>query len=130
MRAPMLVLIVDDEPMVAETLRLVFRQNGFSAEAVHSAEQALAFVSRTTPDLVLCDIEMPGEDGVSLMKSLGRLLPNCPILVLTGAYSSLARIRECAATLRQSVNILTKPCQPTDLIDAAGHMLRQPLHAA
>ncbi len=126
----MLVLIVDDEPMVAETLRLIFRQHGLSAEVVHNAEQALAFVALTTPDLVVCDIEMPGEDGVSLMQHLGRLLPACPILVLTGAYGSLTRIRECAAGLRQSVSIMTKPCQPSDLILTADSMLEHIAHHA
>lgn len=121
----MLVLIVDDEPMVAKTLRLIFHQHGFSAETVHNAEQALAFIATRVPDLVVCDVEMPGEDGVSLMKHLGRLLPSCPILVLTGAYNSLGRVRECAATLGQAVRILTKPCQPTDLILTAGGMLGQ-----
>lgn len=121
----MLVLIVDDEPVVAETLKLIFRQHGLSAEVVYSSEQALAFVAGTTPDLVICDIEMPGEDGVSLMKHLGRLLPTCPILVLTGAYGSLSRIRDCAAGLRQSVSIMTKPCQPADLIFTADTMLGQ-----
>ena len=119
----MLVLIVDDEPMVAETLRLIFLQHGLSAEVVHNAEQALAFVALKTPDLVVCDIEMPGEDGVALMKHLDRLLPACPILVLTGAYGSLSRIRECAAHLRPSVSIMTKPCLPSDLILAADGML-------
>jgi len=126
----MLVLIVDDEPMVAETLRLIFRQHGLSAEVVYSSEQALTFVASTTPDLVVCDIEMPGEDGVSLMRHLGRLLPACPILVLTGAYGSLSRIRECAASLRQSVKIMTKPCQPSDLIFTADSMLGQVVNLA
>jgi len=120
----MLVLIVDDEPMVAHTLGLIFRKSGFTAEVVHSANEALSFALKTPPDLVLCDIEMPIRDGLALMEDLGRELPDCPILVLTGAYRSLGKIRDCAETLRQSVDVLTKPCQPTDLLQTANKLLK------
>ena len=125
----MLVLIVDDEPMIAETLGIIFSKSGFAAEVVNSADEAMAFVSRTPPDLVLCDVEMPVRDGLSLMSDLGRELPACPILVLTGAYRSLGKIRDFAGTLQQRVNVLTKPCQPDDLLQAANELMHPPLPA-
>jgi len=67
---------------------------------------------------------MPGRDGISLMSDLGRELPGCPILVLTGVYSSIARVRETANVLRQRVNIITKPCQPAELLRCADDMLK------
>ncbi len=120
----MRILIVDDEPLVAHTLSLIFGKNGFDIDIAHSADEGLAAALALTPDLVLCDIDMPGRDGVSLMRDLGRNLPACPILVLTGFYSSLTRVRECAASLRQPVSIVTKPCQPVDLLRTAGEMLK------
>ncbi len=120
----MRILIVDDEPLVAQTLSLIFGKNGFDIDVAHNADEGLAAALALTPDLVLCDIDMPGRDGVSLMCDLGRDLPTCPILVLTGFYSSLTRVRECAASLRQPVSIVTKPCQPIDLLRTAGEMLK------
>ncbi len=120
----MRILVVDDEPLVARTLGLIFRQQGFDVDVVASAAAALHSVIITPPDLVLCDIDMPLRDGVSLMAELGSILPACPILVLTGHYSSLARVHACAATLPQSVSIVTKPCQPEDLIRAADSILQ------
>jgi len=120
----MRILIVDDEPIVAQTLTLIFRRNGFDAEPAYDADQAMESVREAAPDLVLCDIDMPGRDGISLMEDLTRELPGCPILVLTGFYSSLARVREFTATLRQQVSIVTKPCQPSDLLRHAGELLR------
>jgi CheY-like chemotaxis protein len=117
------ILIVDDEPLVAQTLTLVFRRNGFQVETAYDADQALASLRAVPPDLVLCDIDMPGRDGISLMADLTRELPDCPILVLTGFYSGLARVREYTATLRQQVSIVTKPCQPSDLLRQAGVLL-------
>ncbi len=120
----MRILIVDDEPLVAQTLTLIFRRNGFDAVTAYDADQALSESRKVTPDLVLCDIEMPGRDGISLMQDLTRELPGCPILVLTGFYSSLNRVRSYVATLKQPVSVVTKPCQPVDLLRHAGELLK------
>jgi len=120
----MRILVVDDDPLVAQTLTLVFRRNGFDAATAYDADQALVAVREATPDLVLCDIDMPGRDGISLMTDLTREVPECPILVLTGFYSSLTRVREYTKTLRQQVSIVTKPCQPVDLLRHAGKLLK------
>ena len=106
------ILIVDDDPLVALTLTLIFRRNGFEASTAHGADQALASTRLTAPDIVLCDIDMARE------------LPACPILVLTGFYSSLARVRDYANTLLQPISIVTKPCQPGDLLRHAGALLK------
>ncbi len=120
---PMNVLIVDDEPLVAETLRLIFLQSGYRVQAVHNAGEARRAAASTSPDLVICDIEMPGEDGVELMRHLGRELPHCPVLVLTGDYSHDRRIRQTASCMPAQVQILNKPCAPAHLLHTAVAML-------
>ena len=119
----MRILVVDDEPLVAQTVSIILRKHGFDVTTVASAHTALASAVDNPPDLVLCDIDMPGRDGVALMEDLGLHLPLCPILVLTGYLSALARVVACADTLRQPVRILTKPCPPTDLLRAADALL-------
>ena len=120
----MRILVVDDEPLVAETLTLIFRRHGFDAATALNADQALTALRQVKPDLVLCDIDMPGRDGISLMADLTRELPDCPILILTGFYSSLARVREYTRTLSQEVSIVIKPCQPADLLRHADNLLK------
>lgn len=120
----MLVLIVDDEPMVAQTLGIIFRKSGYSTEVVHTADEALSFARETPPNLVLCDIEMPLRDGLDLMSDLGEELPDCPILVLTGSYRSLSKVRARAATMNQEVSVLVKPCQPLDVLATASNLLK------
>lgn len=120
----MRVLVVDDEPMVAHTLALVFRRAGFEVIVAGDAERALIDAHTSSPDLVLCDIDLPGRDGVALMQALGQELPGLPILVLTGFYGSLARVRACARSLPQAVDICTKPCAPQHLLASAGQLLR------
>jgi len=120
----MRVLIVDDDPLVAQTLTLIFRRHGFEAVTAYTADQASCAWRKAPPDLVLCDIDMPGRDGISLMIDLTREIPECPILVLTGFYASLNRIMEYTGTLRQQVSVVTKPCQPLDLLRHADALLK------
>ena len=120
----MRILIVDDEPLVAHTLGLIFSRQGFQVTVVHGAAEALSAAATLVPDLLLTDIDMPGHDGVSLMTEFSTLHPGCPILVLTGFYAALGRVHDCAQTLAQPVSVVTKPCQPSDLLRTAGRMLR------
>lgn len=119
----MRVLIVDDEPLVADTLSLVFQKHGFTTRAAYSADEAMVCARAFTPDLLLCDINMPDKDGLDLIDSMDREQPACRVLVLTGAYSSLNRVRIRASEVRQRFSILTKPCPPAELLRCAGELL-------
>ena len=120
----MRILVVDDEPLVAQTLGLIFGRQGFEVTTVNGTAEALHSAATSMPDLLLTDIDMPGRDGVALMTEFSRLYPACPILVLTGFYAALGRVHDCARTLAQTVEIVTKPCQPSDLLRTAGKMLK------
>jgi CheY-like chemotaxis protein len=117
------VLIVDDDHLVADTLSLIFKRSGFLANACYSAEDALICARDFLPDLLLCDISMPGRDGIALVDDIHYELPTCRILVLTGFYGNLRRVQEQADRLARNVGILTKPCPPTDLLREANAML-------
>ena len=95
------VLVVDDDRLVADTLTLIFERNGFTARAVYSADEALECAREFGPDLLLCDVTMPGRDGLSLVADMTRELPACRILVLTastpsGSVLELTKIRDRA----------------------------------
>lgn len=118
------ILVVDDDPLVAQTLTLIFQRHGFDASTAYDADQAMLAVRKTPPDLVLSDIDLPGRDGISLMVDLTRELPHCPILVLTGFYSGLNRVLDYTQSLQQQVSVVTKPCQPSELLRHAGELIR------
>ncbi|NYF77875.1 response regulator [Granulicella arctica] len=117
------ILVVDDERLVADTLRLIFIKYGFDARVAYSVEDALDRARDFLPQLLLCDISMPGRDGLELMETLGKEQPGCKVLVLTGYYSNLQRVREHARHLPRPAGILTKPCQPAELLREADAML-------
>ena len=117
------VLIVDDERLVADTLSLVFEKSGFAAQAAYSVNSAMMLVRSFRPDLLLCDITMPGKDGLALVNEITNELPSCRIMVLTGFYSNLKAVRDEAVRLCLPLSILTKPCQPDDLLREAAALL-------
>ena len=117
------ILIVDDDRLVADTLTLIFEKNGFKAKAAYSADEALQSSREFGPHLLLCDVTMPDRDGLSLVEDMTRELPGCRILVLTGFYSNLKNVREQAQKLSRPLGILTKPCQPSDLLREAAALL-------
>jgi len=117
------VLIVDDDHLVADTLKLIFEKSGFVAKAAYSADQALQCARKFVPHLLLCDITMPGRDGLALVHDMTRELPSCRIIVLTGFYSNVKSVREQSSKLSRPVGILTKPCQPSELLRQANAIL-------
>jgi CheY-like chemotaxis protein len=117
------VLVVDDDRLVADTLVLVFSKSGFEARAAYSADQALECAREFTPHLLLCDVTMPGRDGLTLLSDITKEQPACRVIMLTGFYSNLKSVREQASKLARPVGILTKPCQPAELLREAAALL-------
>jgi CheY-like chemotaxis protein len=117
------VLVVDDDRLVADTITMVFEKSGFRAKTAYSADQALEYSREFSPDLLLCDITMPHRDGLALVNDIARELPSCRVILLTGFYSNLKLVREHTRTLPRPVGVLTKPCQPTELLREATELL-------
>ena len=118
------ILVVDDEHLTADTLSIIFRKHGFDARTAYSSDEAIALAREFNPELLLCDITMPGgKDGLELMADMSREHPACKLLVLTGYYSNLSPIREQSKKLPIAPHILTKPCNPVDLLREAGTLL-------
>jgi CheY-like chemotaxis protein len=117
------VLVVDDDRLVADTLTLIFEKNGFKAKAAYSADEALESSREFAPHLLLCDVTMPVRDGLSLVEDMTHEFPACRILVLTGFYSNLKSVREQAHKLSRPLGVLTKPCQPSEILREAAALL-------
>lgn len=117
------ILVVDDDRLVADTLALIFIKSGFDVRAAYSADEALESARIFNPNLLLCDVTMPGRDGLALVCDITHEFPACRIIVLTGFYSNLSSVREQSTRLGRPVGILTKPCQPADLLREAATML-------
>ena len=80
------VMVVDDHPLVRSAVRQALSSSGLEVvgEAA-SAEDALALAPQLRPDVLLLDIELPGMDGVALVRELAPRLPDTRILMLTAS---------------------------------------------
>src|SRR5579863_3974603 len=86
--SPKRILVVDDEPPVAETIRLVLASSGHAVEVAGDAQQALGLYQAGRFDLVITDFSLPGMDGLDLARELKRLSASQPIIMIT-AYAQM-----------------------------------------
>lgn len=82
------ILVVDDEPVIRDTLAEFLQQAGFDVRSCGSGEDALALVGQRFFDAVLCDINLPGLDGIEVLERLGRLSPETAVMLIT-AYATV-----------------------------------------
>jgi two-component system response regulator AlgR len=124
-RAPLRVLIADDEPLAAERLQLLLaRADG--AQMVGTAsdgDSAISMNEALNPDLLLLDIAMPGVDGIGVARALAARSPS-PAVVFVTAFDQFA----VAAFEVEAVDYLMKPVDPARLqraLDRAHAYLQQ-----
>src|SRR5260370_30704584 len=65
---PVSILVVDDEPLIRETLAEYLSQEGFQVVTCAEGEEALALAAKKCFDVALCDLHMPGIDGMELLE--------------------------------------------------------------
>ncbi len=119
--APTTLLLVDDEPTLREPLAEYLTRQGFVVQEAESAAAPRTKLAQATPDLVLLDIMMPGEDGLSLCRHLveSRRLPT---ILLTAKGEAMDRIigLEIGAD-----DYVTKPFEPRELVARIRSVLRR-----
>jgi two-component system response regulator AtoC len=107
------VLIVDDDESLRDSLALVLGAEGFDVAVAASGEEALDRLEACAPDLVLCDLRMPGLTGLDLVPELARRRPEAT-LILMSAYASDELALE--AMRRGAYDYLAKPFQPSEAV--------------
>lgn len=89
---PPTLLVVDDEPELRTLLGEYFGRHGFSVAIAADAAQARNWLAEQRPDLALLDINMPGENGLSLARWLREAHPGVGLVMLTTAGEAVDRI--------------------------------------
>jgi len=107
------ILIVDDDPGLRDSLEIFLTQEGYSVSVAADAEQARERVAAQAFDLVLCDIRMPGTDGLDLLPELVRRAPGTTVIMMSAHGSNDLAIE---AMNRGAYDYLTKPFQPSEVV--------------
>ena len=108
------ILIVDDEPAIVELLEEHLQSEGYDTEHAFSGEEALVVLERSTPDLVILDLMLPGMDGYEvcrLMQADSRL-NHIPVIMLTARSAVPNRV---LGYQRGADDYIVKPFDPDEL---------------
>jgi CheY-like chemotaxis protein len=109
------ILIVDDEKVIADTLSIILTRAGFVTMTAYDGVTALRIASAITPALLLSDVVMPGITGVELAIMLSQSIPDLKVLLFSGQASTVDLL-EKARHGGHFFTTLTKPVHPTDMI--------------
>lgn len=99
-------LVVDDEPCVRKALRFALAGMGYSVLEAGDGPQALRTARKQRPSLVLLDLNLPGMNGIEVLRRMKKLASGTPVIVLSG-YGDMASAR--AAMRLGARDFLTKP---------------------
>jgi two-component system nitrogen regulation response regulator NtrX len=78
------VLVVDDERRVRESVRAILEDEGYSVLEADDGESALNKVAEDRPDAVLLDVWMPGIDGIETLKGIRQQDQDLPVIIMSG----------------------------------------------
>jgi FixJ family two-component response regulator len=117
-----LVVVVDDDESVRESLPDLLRQFGFAVEAFSSAEEFLATEHVKQAKCLILDVAMPGTSGLDLQQELRRRGERVPIVFITAHRDHAIRARALA---EGAVECLFKPFSETALTEAVNAALRE-----
>lgn len=117
-----LILIVEDEPELANIIAQQLESVGMQTQTYHRSELALRFLKRNFANLILLDITLPDQDGFSFLDELKRNEINIPVIFLTGNDSEVSKVKGLDLG---ADDYITKPFSAAELIARIHAVLRR-----
>jgi PAS domain S-box-containing protein len=117
------LLVVDDDPEALSMLQIILGDRGASIECARDYDDALQVLQQFGPDLIVCDIGLPGRDGYQLIEEVRRREPRgsrVPALALTAFTQRQDRLRALEAGFDDH---LSKPLRPLQLVQAISQLV-------
>ena len=118
---PPAILVVEDEPSIAEVVGLYLSRAGFHVQTAKDGRQAMSVLEKRIPDLVVMDIMLPEIDGLSLTRWL-RDYSNVPIIIVTARREEIDRI---SGLEMGADDYVVKPFSPQELVSRVRAVLRR-----
>ena len=116
------ILVVDDDPGLAEVIDLLLTREGYAAERAGTVRSALERVAGAEPDMVITDLKLPDGTGLDVIKHLHIERPELPVIMIT-SYSSL---ESAIGALRAgAVDYLIKPFDNDEFLHAVDRALNE-----
>jgi CheY-like chemotaxis protein len=110
------ILVVDDERVIADTLTVILSRSGFTVMTAYDGRSALELARAVAPQLLLSDVVMGSDmDGTELAIQVVREIPDCKVLLFSG-HASTMDLLDKARDAGHNFTLLTKPVHPADLL--------------
>jgi CheY-like chemotaxis protein len=110
------VLVIDDDPINADTLAMVLNISGFKATTAYSGEGGLELARQNPFDHLITDVRMDGMNGIEAAIAIRQLLPDCRILLISGDMNT-GELLDTAVARGHAFDIVAKPVYPTVLLE-------------
>jgi len=110
-----LVLVVEDEPLIAETLAAILNQSGLAALTAPDGSAALEIAQLMPPEMLISDVAMPGMNGFELAVEVTKAIPDCEIILFSGQATS-SDLEAMNHAIGRNFVTLVKPVHPADLL--------------
>jgi DNA-binding NtrC family response regulator len=115
------VLVVDDEPLIRQSVRAALEREGFAAEMAGSGAEALERFRRERPEVVVLDLVLGDADGFDLLERMKRDAPETKIVIIT-AHGSIARA--VSAIKQGAYDFIKKPFELDEIVTAVRNAAR------
>ena len=109
------ILVVDDEPAIRDTMRMILEYDGYEVIVAGSGQEGLAVAEREYPDLVFLDIKMPGLDGLEVLSRLRGTNETLPVVIIS-AHGTAATALEAGRL--GAFRFIEKPLSKDYVLDA------------
>ena len=110
------VLVVDDEPLIADSLAEILNMVGFNASSEYSGSHAIDRAATAPFDVLISDVVMDGITGIDAAIKIRIILPNCKVLLVSGNNRTADLLKD-AHERGHNFDILAKPVHPSLIID-------------
>jgi len=122
MAGRLLILVVDDEPIVRESIRDWLQEAGHIVVTAETGEQALEILNHTEIQVIILDIRLPGRTGISILREIHQQKPSIQIIIIT-AYPSSDLTNEVMKL--GAFDYMVKPIIPDDLEKLVNEAVRK-----
>ena len=107
------VLVIDDEASMRHMLRLVLEREGYQVDEADGGEAGLQLLQQEKPDVVLCDIRMPGMDGHGFLRKAMEFDAATTVIMMS-AYGAIETALECMKS--GAYDYVSKPFKPDEVV--------------
>jgi CheY-like chemotaxis protein len=118
----MRILVVDDDAAVRDSIAMLLDGVGFQVDQADHGASGMRLLRANEPDLVITDILMPHKEGIETIREIRAVLPQTPIIAISGDAEPGADYLKMAQSFGASA-ILAKPFDPTVLLELVNRLL-------